>query len=79
MSTLDQAIDTARRHIPITKRIVKPEYWAGYTIVITPDGSHRVYSSSAWKAPTEQPLLPWHAPIGTPVATVDMDGVVTLS
>lgn len=79
--SLEQAIETARQHIPITKRVVKEEYWCGSTIVrkVGPYGgeSFHVYSADAWERPSEAPMLPWSPPTGTPVADVDMSGNVT--
>lgn len=73
----DEAVEIAREHGPIQKKIVSPEYWSGHTIVRKDDGTHAVYSGDAWDEPTEQPMLPWHPPTGTPVAHVDNDGNVT--
>ena len=69
---------TARAHIPIQRRVVRPEYLSDYTIVEYRPGDFRVYQSSAWTAPTETPMLPWHPPTGTPVAVVGLDGSVTM-
>ena len=73
----DEAVEIAKAHGPIQKKVVSPEYWSGHTIVRKDDGTHAVYSGDAWDEPTAQPMLPWHAPTGTPVAHVDNDGNVT--
>lgn len=72
----EQAIETARQHIPITKRVVKEEFWCGFTIVRNGELFH-VYQANAWERPSEAPMLPWSPPTGVPVADVDMSGNVT--
>ena len=73
---LAHAVEIARRHIPIQKRVVRPECWFGYTIVITPRGDYRVYEDNAWDEQHES-LLPWSAPEGTPIGHVDLNGTFT--
>lgn len=73
-----QTIESARAHIPITKRVVKPEYWRGFTIVESAQGTFHLYAAGAWEKPNEAPVLPWSAPTGTPIADVDMSGSVTM-
>lgn len=73
-----RAVETARANIPIMCEIVKPEFWCDYVIVRDAAGWHHVYKASAWTEPTERPLLPWHPPSGTRVATVDLAGVVAM-
>jgi hypothetical protein len=73
---LAHAIDTARAHIPIQVKVVKPEYWVGWTITIDAVGIHHVYSDDAWVEQHES-MLPWSAPTGTPVGHVDLDGTYT--
>lgn len=75
--TFDQAVNAARANIPITKTVVRPEYWCGYTIVQVGE-EYRVYDSDAWERPQTPGILPWQPPTGVPVATVDMEGEVTL-
>lgn len=57
------------------------EQRVGYTIVSQAHGregeSFHCYKADAWQRPVEQPLLPWAAPSGTPVASVDLDGAVS--
>lgn len=80
-AAIEQAIETARQHIPITKSVVKEEAWCGFTIVRKVDPYEResfhAYKADAWERPSETPLLPWSPPTGTPVADVDMSGNVT--
>lgn len=72
-----QAVETARAHNPVIKRVVKPEYWRGTTIVESAHGTFHVYGADAWEKPSEAPMLSWSPPTGTPVADVDMAGSVT--
>lgn len=76
----ERAIETARQNLPIKASIVAPEYLDGYKIVRreTPSGdTFHVFDEDAWDNPSENPLLPWSAPTGEVVATVDVDGTVT--
>ena len=79
MSTFEHAVEIARKHIPITQRVVAEEFWCGYTIVQMDQGEYRVYDADAWEEPEEMPMLPWHAPLGTIVAHVDMEGRVQVA
>jgi hypothetical protein len=73
---LEHAIETARLHIPVQAAVVKPECWVGFTIVLDDRGLYHVYSDSAWVEQHES-MLPWSAPIGTPVGHVSLDGTFT--
>lgn len=73
MRTLEEAVEVARSHIAIQKEVRRPEAWCGFAIT----AEHSVFSADAWEQPAEQPLLPWHPPSSSPIAFVDIDGVVT--
>jgi hypothetical protein len=76
-----KAVEVARHFIPIQKRVTRPEALSDYTIVRKTghSGEHfEVYQTSAWSEPTTAPLLAWSAPTGEKVATVDLDGEVTI-
>lgn len=76
----ERAVETARQNLPIKASIVAPEYLDGYKIVRreNPNGTttFHVYDEDAWERPSENPLLPWSAPVGEVVATVAVDGTV---
>lgn len=72
------AVRTALSALDIDERIVAPEHLSPMVIVRKDSGRLAVYSANAWTRPTEQPMLPWSAPLGTPVATVNLDRSVTL-
>ena len=76
---LERAIETARRHIPIQKRVVKPEFWCGYTICLDERGLHHVYENDSWIPPNEAPMLPWSPPPAShlPIGYVDLNGNYT--
>ncbi len=75
---LDEALATAIQNIPLQKATTKEEYWTGYTILVKSDGRYSVVGDDSFTEPTERPLLPWSKPLGTPVATVSIDGVITV-
>ena len=84
---LDYSVRTARESNETAKRISKPEARTGFTIVSNEDAAARggrgmpntsVYESNAWDEPKERPMLPWRPPSGVPIATVDLDGHVTM-
>lgn len=70
------AVKTAHSALATARRIVRPEYLSEMVIVAKPDGLLCVYKADAWTRPTERPMLPWSAPLGTPVATVSLTGDV---
>lgn len=76
-SRMDRAITIARDALAIDRTIVKEECLSEMVIVVTADSLLSVYGANAWTRPTEQPMLPWSAPLGTPVATVSLTGEVT--
>lgn len=76
--TLDRAVAAAQAGFPAQFEIVDRDNWHGYTLVAKSGaGRVAVYSDSAWDRPGEDPTLPWHPPVGTPVAHVALDGTVT--
>lgn len=80
MTTLERAIETARSHIPVQQKVVKPEYWSRYAIV---DHGHRfaVYEERSFAPPEAQSLLPWVSPLrwgGVVVGYVELDGTVNM-
>jgi hypothetical protein len=70
------AVSTALANTPIQKSLTREEAWSDYKIVRRRDGGFSVYQESAWRKPTEQPLLAWSPPTGEIVATVSLDGTV---
>lgn len=79
----NRAVATARQNLPIKAAVVAPEYLDGYKIVRreNPNGTitFHAFDEDAWDRPSEAPLLAWSAPEGEVVATVDVDGNVSLA
>lgn len=86
---LDHSVKAARGLIGSHKALTRPDQRSGFTIVSNEDAAARgargmpatsTYLSSAWNPPTSEnpPLLPWRPPSGVPIATVDLDGHVTM-
>lgn len=49
-----------------------------FVVVLRPDGRYDGYEAKAWREPKSEPMLPWSAPEGDPVARVSMDGTVRM-
>jgi hypothetical protein len=84
-ASFQQAVRTARAHIPIQECTTIESAWCDFVIVRARelvagrDPRYTVYAADAWDEPTgEQPMLPWAAPTGEPVARVDHDGRLTM-
>lgn len=76
MTALTDAVRIARTHNPIHKSVTRPEFWCRSVIVRKDCGRLAVYRESAWTRPTQETMLPWGAPTGVKIATVDLNGRV---
>ncbi|GAA1178858.1 hypothetical protein GCM10009584_20660 [Ornithinimicrobium humiphilum] len=76
--SLDRAVASARDYLEILHTVRRPEARDGLFIAVEPTGRLAMFAPTAWRQPTEQPLLPWRAPNAMPVAKVDMDGHASL-
>jgi hypothetical protein len=73
------AVSTARSSLDIQARIVAEAHRCDMAIVRKDSGRLAVYRADAWDRPDQAPLLPWSPPLGAPVATVHLDGTVTVT